>query len=277
LLRQQLGTDERAIRADLPDLASFMLGTGVRIGEALAVEWSQVDLEAGIVEITHTIVRVKGEGLLRKTTKSEAGQRKLGLPNWLVATLRARFVAGVRLDEPIFTDALGGFRDPTNVRRSLRQALSPVGSTARRDLGLSLRAARREAGMTRKQAADTLNWPQNRIELIETGRIKVDRATATTLLRTYGPQPETTEALLAQVDQAAEPVLADALAWVTSHAFRKTAATALDSDGQTARQIADHLGHSRVSMTQDNYLDRKAPNPSATEALQRAFEDPDLP
>jgi integrase len=171
LLRQQLGTDERAIRADLPDLASFMLGTGVRIGEALAVESSQVDLEASTVDVTHTIVRVKGEGLLRKTTKSEAGQRKLGLPNWLVATLRARFADGVRIDEPIFTDALGGFRDPINVRRSLRQALSPVGSTARRDLGLSLRAARREVGMTHTQAANTLNWPQNRIELIETGRI----------------------------------------------------------------------------------------------------------
>jgi hypothetical protein len=29
-------------------------------------------------------------------------------------------------------------------------------------------------------------------------------------------------------------------------------------------------------MTQDTYLDRKSPNPAATEALQRAFQDPDL-
>jgi integrase len=43
------------------------------------------------------------------------------------------------------------------------------------------------------------------------------------------------------------------LAWITSHAFRKTTATVLDNDGQTARQIADHLGHARVSMTQDTY------------------------
>jgi integrase len=101
--------------------------------------------------------------------------------------------------------------------------------------------------------------------------------TVTTLLWTYGPQPEATEALLAQVDQAAKPVPADALAWITSHAFRKTTATVLDDDGQTARQIADHLGHARVSMTQDTYLDRQSPNPAATEALQRAFEDPSLP
>ena len=73
--------------------------------------------------------------------------------------LRARHAAGIRLDEPIFADALRGFRDPSNTRRSLRTSLSPVGSTARRDLGQSLRTLRRKAGMTRKQVADALAWP----------------------------------------------------------------------------------------------------------------------
>ena len=135
LLRKHLRTDERAVRADLPDLVTFMLGTGVRIGEALAVLWSQADLDTGKVKITHTIVRITGEGLLRKTTKSRAGQRELGLSDWTLAVLRARFAAGVRLDEPIFADTLGGFRDPSKVRRSLREALClsaapPVGTSA---------------------------------------------------------------------------------------------------------------------------------------------------
>lgn len=83
--------------------------------------------------------------------------------------LRTRHAAGIRLDDPVFADVLGGFRDPSNTRRALRAALSPVGSTACRDLGLSLRDLRRETGLTRKQVADNLNWPQTRIELIETG------------------------------------------------------------------------------------------------------------
>jgi hypothetical protein len=58
--------------------------------------------------------------------------------------LRARHAAGIRLDAPVFADTIGGYRDPSNTRRDLRAALSPVGSTARRDLGLSLRALRRE-------------------------------------------------------------------------------------------------------------------------------------
>ena len=36
-----------------------MLATGVRVGEALAVMWDQINLDAATVEITHTIIRVK--------------------------------------------------------------------------------------------------------------------------------------------------------------------------------------------------------------------------
>jgi integrase len=71
-----------------------MLATGVRIGEALAVVWSQVDFDAGTVEITSTLVRVKGQGLLRKSTKTPAGERTLPLPTSAVASLRRRFMTG---------------------------------------------------------------------------------------------------------------------------------------------------------------------------------------
>ncbi|TCC55369.1 site-specific integrase [Kribbella pittospori] len=276
LLRRSLAADERAVQADLPDLVTFMLGTGVRIGESLAVLWYQVELEAGTVEITHTIARIPGEGLLRKVTKSRAGERVLSLPNWAISMLRARHAAGIRLDDPIFGDTLGGFRDPSNSRRAIRTALSPVGSTARRDLGLTLRALRRETGMTRKQVADALTWPQTRIELVETGRIKVDHQLVRTLVATYGVQLDNLHGLLAQVHDAAQPAESDKLAWIRSHALRKTTATALDGAGHTARQIADQLGQSKVSITQDVYLGRRAANPAAAEALEHAFDDPDL-
>jgi integrase len=192
LLRRSLATDEHAIEADLPDLVTFMLATGVRIGESLAVLWHQTNLEAGTVEITHTIARIRGEGLIRKATKSKAGERLLHLPDWAIATLRSRRAAGIRLGDPIFADLRGGYRDPSNTRRTLRTALSPIGSDARRDLGASLKHLRRQTGQTRKQVADHLTWPQTRIELIETGRVKVDHATITTLAAAYGIHLETT-------------------------------------------------------------------------------------
>lgn len=39
----------------------------------------------------------------------------------------------------------------------------------------------------------------------------------------------------------------DGLAWITSHTFRKTAATILDEAALSARLVADQLGHSRTS------------------------------
>jgi integrase len=60
---------------------------------------------------------------------------------------------------------------------------------------------------------------------------------------------------------------------VTSHVFRKTAATELDDQGLSARLIADQLGHAQVSMTQNTYLGRRAVSSAAAEALDRAYRD----
>lgn len=59
--------------------------------------------------------------------------------------------------------------------------------------------------------------------------------------------------------------------WVTFHTLRKTVATLLDEAGLTARQVADLLGHSRVSMTQDVYFGRGQDSRASAEAL--AFVD----
>jgi integrase len=58
--------------------------------------------------------------------------------------------------------------------------------------------------------------------------------------------------------------------WVSSHVFRKTVATRLDEAGLSARQIADHLGHNRPSLTQDVYMGRGLASPEAATALQRS-------
>jgi integrase len=185
----RLRADPGAARKDLPDLCEWMLGTGVRIGEALAVSWEDVDLTAELVTIEYTIVRIKGLGLVRKGTKSRAGERTLRLPSFALAMLRRRKLAsGGR--GPVFPDSVGGWRDPSNTSRDLRNAR---GSTD--------------------------------------------------------------------------------FDWVTSHVFRKTAATEMDRAGLSARQIADHLGHSKISMTQDRYLGRRAVGDEAAEVLDRVHRE----
>ncbi len=61
------------------------------------------------------------------------------------------------------------------------------------------------------------------------------------------------------------------LAWITSHSFRKTAATILDQAALSARLVADQLGHARPSMTQDVYMGRRAVDSQAALALEAAL------
>ncbi len=57
--------------------------------------------------------------------------------------------------------------------------------------------------------------------------------------------------------------------WITSHTFRKTAATVLKKAGMDDIDIANQLGHKRISMTQDVYFGRGAASPDAAEKLGR--------
>jgi integrase len=56
--------------------------------------------------------------------------------------------------------------------------------------------------------------------------------------------------------------------WVTIRTFRRSVATILDEAGLSARQIADQLGQSKISTTQDVYMGRRAPGRAAADALE---------
>lgn len=263
--------DPKAVAADLPELTAFMLATGARIGETLGITWENVDLETGEVSITGQVIRIKGQCLVRGRTKSRSGERTLRLPRGILEMLRRRHAEAASIYEPVFCDALGGYRDPANVRRAIREARIPIGGQARRDLGALLMTHRRRAHLSRTDAAAALGAPRNRIELIETARVKTGPEQVAQLADLYRIAGAEREALLELADQAAHETPADALAWVTSHTFRKTTATILDDAGQSARQIADQLGHARPSLTQDVYMGRKAKNTAAATALEEAL------
>lgn len=117
-----IDADERARTWDLPDLTRMMLATGCRIGECLAIGWSEVDLDAATVDVRWHLVRRKGVGLLRlPATKSGAdGERLLPLPLWAVELLRSRRRLIGPTVEPVFPDSIGGWRDPSNFLRVWR-------------------------------------------------------------------------------------------------------------------------------------------------------------
>lgn len=116
-----------------------------------------MDLDTGVVVVDHTIVRVKGKGLIRKGTKSDASDRDLAVPGWAVGMLARRYV-GQELSKPVFPGSIGGWRDKSNVGRDIRSvragsALSWVKShSARRTVATLLD----NQGMTARAIADQL-------------------------------------------------------------------------------------------------------------------------
>ncbi len=124
-----LEVSEPAQAWDLPDLSLMMLATGCRIGECLAIGWDEVDLDRAAVDVCWRLVRRKGVGLLRlSSTKSgESGERLVPLPSWAMTMLKRRRLAISSGVQPVFPDSLGGWRDPSNVRRVWRKVLDDAG------------------------------------------------------------------------------------------------------------------------------------------------------
>lgn len=184
VLRAGLRLDEKAVTRGVPPLVDFMLGTGLRIGETLAVTRESLDLEACTIEVRGTVVRERGVGLvIQPTPKTEAGWRTLHLPAWLVTLLKAREHVD-NVWNVVFASQLAKLRDRSNTNADIRDPLDPLG---------------------------------------------------------FG--------------------------WITSHTFRKTAATLLNDGGLTVREVSDQLGHKRVSTTQDTYFGRAAASPKVAQLL----------
>jgi integrase len=189
---QRVGADEQAVSRDIPDLSLFLLGTGVRIAEALGVTFNEISFADSTVDIDYQIIRVKGKGLRRTRTKTTAGERTLALPDWVMVMLTRRYA---ELGEgPVFPAMRDKdrWRDPSNTSADFRDARTKA----------------------------KFDWP------------------------------------------------------VTSHTFRKTVATVLDDSGLSAREIADQLGHSRPSMTQDVYMGRGTTSAETAAAIGAATRPP---
>lgn len=157
--------DDRAIARDLPDLVGFLLGTGVRIGEAIAIQWRDVDLDAGTIAVTASIVRINGKGLIRQVEESsKLTARRLDAPAGLIAILRARHQ---RLHpdptDPVFPAVRGGWRDPSNTGADPRDFFTWAGypGLTFHLIGRKTGASRFDAsGQSARAAADQLGHPR---------------------------------------------------------------------------------------------------------------------
>lgn len=134
-----LDSDPRAVRNGLSLIAQTMFTTGVRIGEALALQWDDVRLgsERATVTVDATVVRHAGDGLhLQPWTKTDTGMRTVPLSPDLAALLREHRSEDrerARLEPTwnplglLFPSERGTIRDPSNTHRKFRPAFDAEG------------------------------------------------------------------------------------------------------------------------------------------------------
>lgn len=120
---------------NLPAAVDLMLATGVRISEALALRWEDVDLnnpDGPTITVAATMVYLKGQGTIRQDKpKTASGHRVLHLPDFAVDALRDLCPAHPEPNQPVFTTKNSTHLSSANFRRSLRSALTDAGLDAK--------------------------------------------------------------------------------------------------------------------------------------------------
>lgn len=145
----------------------LIASTGLRKGEALALSWDRVDLNAGVLRVEATIARVGGR-LIITEPKTVRSRRPVPLNPAVVSMLRRHRAnqAAERLRSAnqwtdsglVFTTELGGPVDPRNLLRVIKVAsrAAKVEGVGVHTLRHSAAVAWLEAGVHIKAVADLL-------------------------------------------------------------------------------------------------------------------------
>ena len=116
---------------DMADVIDLMLATGCRIGEILAVRWSDLSLDDDLPTLTvsGTIKTETGKGTYRKPSpKSDASRRTVVLPRFAVELLRVRQGFATPNDnDAVFATRNGTWHQVVNVERRWRQIRKDTG------------------------------------------------------------------------------------------------------------------------------------------------------
>lgn len=148
--------------------------TGMRVGEALALRWEDLDLEVGKAYIRHSVRRVNGKGLVIGKTKTARSTRPVPLSAEAVELLRllrlaqrhanGETVIPLRTDALVFTTASGKAICSSDVSKAWRLTVRELGYNARvHDLRHAFATFALRGGVAVKVVSEILGHSQTSI------------------------------------------------------------------------------------------------------------------
>jgi integrase len=143
------------------------------------------------VDVCWRLARRTGAGLLRlpSTKTGRSGERLIPLPSWAMTMLKRRRLAIASGVQPVFPDSVGGWRDPSNVRRVWRQVRDDAGidSLVSHTLRKTVASFLDDAAVPTRKISDQLG--HSRVSMTQDhylGRKLTDRQTAEVLEKLLG-------------------------------------------------------------------------------------------
>jgi integrase len=118
-------------------LWTVLIGTGMRLGEALGLQWQSVDLDLGSLVIRRTLQKITGRGLVYQNPKTDKSRRTIFLPDLVLKAFkrhrtrqfekRLQVAADWINEDLVFPNEWGKPLEPTRVNRALKKSLHAVG------------------------------------------------------------------------------------------------------------------------------------------------------
>jgi len=155
------------------NLLGFPLSTGLRLGEALAIRWRDVDLDARRAMIRFTLERLRGQPWRFAEPKSDSGRRVVPLTapalhaleqqRWRTAKARRKAGEACQDYDLVFPSAVGTPLDGTNVYHSFKRLLTEadLATTYRvHDLRHSTATYLLAAGVDPRIVMNIMGWSQ---------------------------------------------------------------------------------------------------------------------
>ena len=177
-LLKGVGESEVCESKDLRDPVILLAATGLRRSELLALRWEDVDLDGRVLSVTGSVVRLKGQGLVRQDRTKGGDERSVSLPQFAVDALHRRKGGrqGPNTAGVIFPSSTGTLRDPDNFGKQWREVREELGlpdvsshsfrktvATLIDDSGLSARIGADQLGHARPSMTQDVYMSRGRV------------------------------------------------------------------------------------------------------------------